>query len=148
MVLRMTNFNIFGVHWKIWLLKEGSRKTNKERGLPKKGGRLGQFADLKGRAWQERGGGCFWAGVDTPIHTMNIESENEKMGFWYVPGFPNINSWTVLVVSISNLQLKSNVWQKRKVDCHTRTKVVQLQILRFCNVNCIKKTEPVKANSL
>ena len=37
MVLRMTNFNILGVHWKIPLLG-GSRKTNISRGLPKNGG--------------------------------------------------------------------------------------------------------------
>ena len=39
---------LLGVHWKIQLLGEwGSRKTNKEGGLPKKGG-IGQFADLRG----------------------------------------------------------------------------------------------------
>ena len=39
---------------------------NQYRGgeLPKKGGGLGQFVDLRGGAWQERGG------VDTPMHTM------------------------------------------------------------------------------
>ena len=31
-------------------------------GLPKKGGRLGQFVDLRGGAWQERGGGVFFFG--------------------------------------------------------------------------------------
>ena len=36
-----------------------SQKTNIEGGLPKKGG-FGQFADLRGGAWQEReGGGVF-----------------------------------------------------------------------------------------
>ena len=62
MVLRMKNFNIFGVHWKIWLLGGGLRKTDIEGGgLPKNGG-LGQFADLRGGAWQERGGGVFERG--------------------------------------------------------------------------------------
>ena len=39
----------------------GSRKTNIEGELPKKGGSLKQFADLRGGegAWQERGGWCF-----------------------------------------------------------------------------------------
>ena len=42
-------------------------------GLPKnKGGGLGQFADLRGGAWQEPGGGVFEGGVDTPMHTMVI----------------------------------------------------------------------------
>ena len=30
---------------------------------------LGHFADLRG-AWQEKGGGVFEGGVDTPVHTM------------------------------------------------------------------------------
>ena len=42
MVLRMKNFNILRVHWKIQLLgrgggRGGSQKTNIEGGLPKKG---------------------------------------------------------------------------------------------------------------
>ena len=34
MVLRMKNFNVLGVHWKIWLLRGGggSRRTNIEGG--------------------------------------------------------------------------------------------------------------------
>ena len=38
MGLRMKNYNIFGVHWKIRLLgRGGSQKTIIEGGLPKKG---------------------------------------------------------------------------------------------------------------
>ena len=50
----------------------GSRKTNIEGELPKKGGALKQFADLRGGegAWQERGGWCFWGEVDTPMHIV------------------------------------------------------------------------------
>ena len=41
MVLRMKNFNILGVHWKIRLLGGGGiHKKLIERGLPKKGGGL------------------------------------------------------------------------------------------------------------
>ena len=43
MELRMKNFNVFGVHWKIRFLGGGgggSRKTNIEGGLPKRGGGL------------------------------------------------------------------------------------------------------------
>ena len=65
-----------------------------------------------------------------------------------MPRFPNIILWAVLVVSIPNLQLVSNVWRKRKVDSYKRTKVISLEILRICNINCIKKTETVKLNSL
>ena len=45
----------------------GSRKINIDRGLPKKGGGLGQFVDLRG-AWQERGGGVFEGGCYTNAH--------------------------------------------------------------------------------
>ena len=48
-MLRMKNFNILGVHWKIRLLREGggSQKTNTE------------------------GGDCVFEGrVETPMHTM------------------------------------------------------------------------------
>ena len=38
MRLRMKNFDILGIHWKIQLLGESSWKTNIEGGLPKKGG--------------------------------------------------------------------------------------------------------------
>ena len=62
MVLRMKNFNILGVHWKIWLLGGWVTKNQyRGGGLPKKGG-LEQFADLRG-AWQERRGVVFEEGV-------------------------------------------------------------------------------------
>ena len=51
------------VHWKIRLLEEGwgSRKTNIEGAISKKGGGLGQLVDLRGGvgAWQKRGNGVF-----------------------------------------------------------------------------------------
>ena len=56
MILRMKN-------WKILLLGGGAGVTKNQYtgggGLPKKkgGGGLGQFPDLRGGAWQERGGG-------------------------------------------------------------------------------------------
>ena len=62
MVLRLKNFNILGVHWKIQLFWGGHKKTTIEGGgLPKKGRGLGQFVNLRG-AWQERGGGVFEGG--------------------------------------------------------------------------------------
>ena len=40
--LKIKNFNIIGVHWKIWFFffggGGGHEKTNTEDGLPKKGG--------------------------------------------------------------------------------------------------------------
>ena len=69
MELRMKNFK--GVHWRIQLLGGGgSRKTNIDGGLPKRGG-LGQFANLmRGGAWQERGRGVFEREGDAPMYTM------------------------------------------------------------------------------
>ena len=55
MGLRMKDFNIFGVHWKIRFLGGGgSRKTNILGGLPKKGGL--DSLQIWGEAWQKRGG--------------------------------------------------------------------------------------------
>ena len=54
MGLRMKNFNILGVHWKIWFLR-GSWKANIEGGLPKKG--AWTVCRFKGGAWEERGDG-------------------------------------------------------------------------------------------
>ena len=48
--LKMDNFNIMQVHW-----NGGHKKTIYRGELPKKGGRLGQFADLSEGAWQKRG---------------------------------------------------------------------------------------------
>ena len=55
----MKNCDIFGVHGKIWVL--GGGRVHKKliyRGDSLKRG-LGQFADLRGGAWQERGEWCF-----------------------------------------------------------------------------------------
>ena len=69
MVLRMKNFNILGVHWKIRLLGgKGLTKNQYTGGYCLKRGH-GQFVGLR-RAWQEKGGWWFWGGVDTPMHTM------------------------------------------------------------------------------
>ena len=59
MVLRMKNFDIFGVHWKIQLLGEGgSRKTNKEERIAwKRGGGAWTVCRFNGETWQERVGG-------------------------------------------------------------------------------------------
>ena len=55
MGLRTKNFNIMGVHWKIQFLRGVHKKPIYMEGLPKKsGGRLGQFADLRGRLAKKR----------------------------------------------------------------------------------------------
>ena len=71
--LRMKNFNIMGVHWKIRCLGEFIKNQSIYRGeYPKKWG-LGQLAELRGKAWPKRGVWCFWGGegVDTPMYTMS-----------------------------------------------------------------------------
>ena len=74
MRLRMKNFNIMGVHWKVWLLGGGGghrKLIYRGNCLKRMGvGGLGQFADLRGKAWQKRGGGVFEGEGDTPMHTM------------------------------------------------------------------------------
>ena len=87
MVLRTKNFNILGVHWKIWLL--GGILKNQYIGgdRPRKGGWLVQFVDLRGglarkRAW------CFWGGGDTPVPTMIILSHLELLRI----DLPKLNS--------------------------------------------------------
>ena len=58
----------------------GSRKTNIEWGFPEKGGGgLGQFTDLEGRSWQERGGGVFEGGADTPMHNKDKKCQFVKV---------------------------------------------------------------------
>ena len=59
MVLRIKNFNILGVHWKIRLLGgRCSRNTNAERELPKKGG-LDSLLNSRGGLGKKEGGGVF-----------------------------------------------------------------------------------------
>ena len=72
MVLRIKNFSIFGVHWKILLLG-GVTKNQYTEGLPKKGG-LGQFVDSRmgggGGGLARKREWCFWGRVDTPMPTI------------------------------------------------------------------------------
>ena len=59
MVLRMKNFNIWGF----------TKNQYKGGSCLKKGGGLGQFADLRGRLGKKEGV-VFLRGVDTPVHTI------------------------------------------------------------------------------
>ena len=59
MGLRMKNFNIMGVHWKIQFLSVGKKKQyiyicRYREDLPEKEG-LGQFADLRGGLAEKEG---------------------------------------------------------------------------------------------
>ena len=79
MVLRIKNFNIFGVHWKIWLLRvRGHKKPIYRGGLPKKGG-LDSLLIQGGGGLARKRGVVFLRGVDTPMATM---LKGIFQGFW------------------------------------------------------------------
>ena len=61
-----------GVYWKIQLLGGGRLTKNqyREGGLHKKG--AWTVCRFNGGTWQERGGGVFDGGVDTPMHNMPL----------------------------------------------------------------------------
>ena len=94
MVLRMKNFNTVRVHWKIRLLRgEGTKNQYREGKLQK--WRLGLFADLRGEAWQERGGDFFEGGL-RPQCTLWSHYEETV---YFLPVSPQ--EYLVLVSSIS-----------------------------------------------
>ena len=67
----MENFNIIGVHWKMWFYGGGFIKNEY---IGEKGGiaqkrELGQFKDLRRDLAKKRVGGVF-EGVDNQMHTM------------------------------------------------------------------------------
>ena len=62
MGLRMKDFNILGVHWKIQLLGGSSWKTDKGGGDCLKRGAWTVCKFKGGGTWQERGGGIFKGG--------------------------------------------------------------------------------------
>ena len=67
MGLRMKNFDILGVHWKVRPLDGVHKKQYRWWDCLKREGD-GEFANLRG-AWQEEGGNVF-EGFDTPMHAM------------------------------------------------------------------------------
>ena len=74
MGLRMKNFDILGVHWKIWLLGGwSSQKTNIEGGLPEKGGAW-TVCKFKGGLGKKEGDGVFEGGGWYPdAHYAELE---------------------------------------------------------------------------
>ena len=66
MGLRMKNLDIFVVHWKIRFLEGGHKKSNIEGELRKSG--AWTFYRFKGGLGKKEGG------VDTPMHTMLLET--------------------------------------------------------------------------
>ena len=93
-MLRMKNFNILEVQWKIWLLggREGVTKNQyRGRGFPKKG-ELGQSPDLR-RVLERERGWCFWrrgsglspnaqyADLQIRTTTNSLKGTNDYAGF-------------------------------------------------------------------
>ena len=69
MVLRMKNFDLFGFHWKMWVLGGGGFTKNQCRGgFPKKGGGAWTVCRFKGGGITRKRV-VFLRGVDTPMHT-------------------------------------------------------------------------------
>ena len=78
---KMKNFNAFGVHWKIGLLREGvgvHEKNNIKGGghCLKGGGGSEQFVDLR-KDLAKKKGWCFWGEFDTLIHSMSYSYHTE-----------------------------------------------------------------------
>ena len=69
MVLRMKNFNILGIHWKIRLLGVCSQKANIEGWDRLKGG-FGQFLKLRGAIGNKERGEDFEGGGRYAMHTI------------------------------------------------------------------------------
>ena len=70
MVLKITNLNIFDVHWKIWLFRWGvHEKPIQMRDCLKRG--LGQFSNLRRGLARKKEKVVFLRGVNTLIHTMS-----------------------------------------------------------------------------
>lgn len=71
-MLRMKNFNILGVHWRIQVLGgEVHEKPIYRGGLPKKGEM--DKLQIKRGAYQEKGGGFEGGRGDTTINTMLLQ---------------------------------------------------------------------------
>ena len=69
MGLRIKNYNILGVHWRIWVLGGWFLKNQfRRRGCLKR--EAWTVWGFKGRAWQERRRWCFWGEIDIPMHNM------------------------------------------------------------------------------
>ena len=96
MVLRMKNFIILGVRWKIWLLWGASWKTNVEVGLPKKGAwTVCWFKGGLARKRKRRGGfqGAWYPNVHY-VFSPNCD--------WFFAGINRTyNKWAIFDISMT-----------------------------------------------
>ena len=118
MALRMKNFNIFRVHWKIRLLGEGSRKINLEGGgLHKKG--AWTVCWFKGGLGKKEGSGIFEGGL-IPQCTLWVV-KNLKKNLFFISEMTRI--WWILIWALKSIKTLHfdwflfckvyNVWPKK-----------------------------------
>ena len=82
--------------------------------MPKKGGGgLGQFADFRQGAWQERGCDVFeGGGVDTPMHTMS-----PSVCFFNIAIFPlSFSNTKSIQISLESLMIELYSYIKNYLD--------------------------------
>ena len=88
------------------------RSLTVRRELPKKGGVLGQFADLREGAWKKEGGGCFWGGLgvsDNLMYTMNL-AITFNCDFKLLMSMPSLLISNKKVLSCNWLATNNNFW--------------------------------------
>ena len=79
----MKNFNVFGVQWKIRLLRgEGASQNNNVKGGLLQSRRFGQFVDLR-RDFARKMGWCFWDEFDTSIHTISYSDHTFEVKTYF-----------------------------------------------------------------
>ena len=120
MVLRMKNFNILGVHWKIRLL--GGFTKNQYRGgdCPKRGKGLDSLSIYKGGGLARKKEVVFLRRVDTPMRTVRVV-QNLKWNLFFVS--KKTRMWWILICALKSLKKVHfdwsllckvyNVWPKK-----------------------------------
>ena len=106
MVLILKNSNIFGVHWKIWLLEGDEKPIYRERLL--KNHWLGQIIDLRKRGWY------LWMwGRDTPMPTVIILPHLELSRI----DLPKLMKWEIRSFLEPKGSLKDDIYWLLKRSC-------------------------------
>ena len=131
MVLRMKNFNILGFTERCDFYG-GSRKSNVEVWLPKKGG-LESFSIYKGVAWQERRRWCFWRGIDTPMRTVRVVQYLKKT-LYFVSKMTRI--WWLLIWALKSLKNLHFDWSLLCKVYNVWPKKVQRSIFHDTEESC------------
>ena len=117
MGLRMKNFSIMGVHWKIQFSGGGFTKKMIYKGDFLKRG-LGQFAYLRGGL-----GRGFWGGVDTLMHIISDMEKNCSKFFSDASNSSDIekefikqtNTLKPFNMNLARLFLKNILYRKKRI---------------------------------